>query len=320
VADDTSASSFRRRAARFVAIGLVLYLAVYAAAEWLVYRHGHRNRFFAVRTAPLARYDAVILGASHAAVLDYQDINARLEELTNAKVLNLSVVGAGPVVGRLLLDYFLAGREAHAIVYVADSFAFHDAEWNERRLEDRQLYQRAPFDPALARLLLERPASRLAAVDYISGFSKINNPNRFRPEGEGEASRFERSYRPIPQIDRQRVDYLYPGGMDARALGARARYLSELEALILRARDAGSRTVVVRPPLPARFKRLLPGEADFDAALSNRVTRAGATLHDFSQLIPDDEFYFDSDHLNRRGVLLWIESGLGELVKAKGKR
>ena len=106
----TEARAFLRGAAGFVAIGLLLYVALYAAAEWLVYQRADRNRFFMVRTAPSVEYDDVILGASHAAVFDFDQMNRRLEELTGARILNLAVVGAGVRVNRVLLDYFLQLR------------------------------------------------------------------------------------------------------------------------------------------------------------------------------------------------------------------
>ena len=168
---------------------------------------------------PPAEYDVLILGASHAAVFDFDDMNRRLEEMTRSRILNLSVVGGGVVVNRLLLDYFLVRHRTAAIVYVVDSFAFYSREWNERRLEDARLFQRAPFDPALARLLLRSGAPLMVAVDYVSGFSKINNPDRFGLDRPAEAARFDRRYRPVDQIDRQRIAYLYPA-VDRRC-GAR---------------------------------------------------------------------------------------------------
>ena len=134
----------------FILIGSVLYAAVYAFSERLVYRHAQTNRFFVVKTAPKQHYDYVILGASHAAALGYQDMTARLEEMTGASIINLSVVGGGVRVSRLVFDYFLTSHEAAALVYVVDSFAFYSKQWNEDRLQDTRLFLRAPFDAQLA--------------------------------------------------------------------------------------------------------------------------------------------------------------------------
>src|SRR5262249_22608238 len=153
----------------FLLIAATIYIALYLGAEQLLYRYAHRNRFFAVSSASPSRYDFVVLGASHAAVFDYRDMNHGLEQMTGAKILNLSVVGGGVTVNRLLFDYFLTRHQTACLVYVVDSFAFLSPQWNEERLADRRLFARAPFDPALVRLLLMAPGGRLVGLDYATG-------------------------------------------------------------------------------------------------------------------------------------------------------
>ena len=307
---------FSRRAGLFLLIGVVIYTGCYAAAEALVYRYAHSNRFYAVRATPPTRFDYVILGASHAAVFDYRDMNRRLEELTSAKIMNLAVVGGGVTVNRLLFDYFLTRHRTSAIVYVVDSFAFYSAEWNERRLQDRRLFVRAPFDPSLAVLLLGRPATRSVAADYITGFSKINNRDRFVPDRVPEAgARFDRRYRPVPQIDRERLAYLYPAARVEP--GTFQKYLGELDALISEAERRGMAFIAIKPPIPDRVARMIPGEAEFDGALAAIVERRRIEFHDFSHVGNDEALFQDTDHLNRTGVLKFFESSLAPVLARK---
>jgi hypothetical protein len=306
---------FARRAALFLLIGLVLYGGLYAVSEWLIHQHAQRNRFYMVQSAPHERYDFVILGASHAAVFDYRDMNARLEEMTGARVMNLSTVGAGVTVNGFLLDYFFRKREADAVVYVLDSFAFYSPAWNEERLQDTELYLRAPWDPQLAGLLLREPATRMVALDYVSGFSKINNPNRFEPDiAAAEGATFDRTYRPIPQIDRQRIEFLYPASGEGR-LAAAAPYFAQLEEMIRDVRSRGARFVVIRPPIPERFHSMLPAEEEFDQALLPLLTRNGVEYHDFTHVNNDPSYFYDSDHLNQAGVLSFFENHLAPLLR-----
>ena len=314
----TETRRFVRAAVRFILIGLVLYAGLYAASERLVVRHATRNRFFTIKTAPYTDYDHVILGSSHAAVFDYRDMNARLEALTGTTILNLAVPGAGIAVNRLLLDYFLAEHRTASVVYVLDSFGFYSRAWNEDRLQDAGLFVRAPFDPALARLLLARPATWSAWIDYVTGFSKINNPDRFVPDlFEAEATRFDRTYRPVAQIDRQRIEYLYPGPTNEAALRG-SPYLAAFEELVqfLQARDIG--VIVVRPPLPTRFYDMLPNEPVFDATLETLSRRYGAAYHDFSSVNNDESLFFDSDHLNEAGVLRFFDEHLRQVLMGGG--
>jgi hypothetical protein len=306
---------FVRRAASFLLIGVALYALAYAGAEALVYRYGHRNRFFAVRSIPPSQFNYVVLGASHAAVLDYRDMNRELERLTSARIMNLSVVGGGVAVNALLLEYFLSRHQTDSVVYVADSFAFYSAEWNELRLRDRRLFARAPFDPALVGLLLRTPAGPSVALDYALGFSKINNRDRFAPDtSPDEGSRFDRRYRPVPQVDEERLAYLYPNGIDVQIFKT---YSAQLQSMIRTAHLQGIELIVVKPPMPERIRRLLPGEPQFDAALKGVLDRDGVEFHDFSAVASDERFFQDSDHLNRAGVLEFFHAALAPLFTRK---
>jgi hypothetical protein len=315
--EPTELERFIRSAVPFVLIGLGLYLALYAASERLIARHAQRNRFFLVKTASSADYDHVILGSSHAEVFDYRDMNARLEEMTGSRILNLAIEGAGITVNRLVLDYFLAEHRTKAVVYVLDSFPFYSRAWNEDRLQDTGLFVRAPFDAALARLLLGDPLTWPVALDYVLGFSKINNPDRFAPDVfEEEATRFDRVYRPVAQIDQQRIAYLYPNEIDESALRD-SPYLAELEDLIRSVQARNIRFVVVRPPIPQRMYRMLPNEAPFDTTLKAVLARHDVELYDFSSVNNDEQFFFDSDHLNQFGVLNFFEHHLKDVLTAE---
>ena len=305
---------FARSVASFMAIGLLLFVGIFLASEWLVYEHAQRNRLFAVKTAPPVRSDFVILGASHGAVFDYRDMNTRLEEMTGAEILNLATVGGGIAINRLLVEYFFLEHETDAVVYVLDSFGFYSDAWNEERLRDRELYARAPWDPRLGLLLLRHPGARSMALDYMFGFSKINNPDRLLPDVfEAEASRFDRTYRAIPQIDRQRLAFLYPGEIDETTLLA-SPYLAAFEDLIRYVQAQGSRFIVVRPPIPERVYSELPWESTFDETIKALVERHGAEFHDFSRVANEPELFYDTDHLNEAGVLNFFERYFSDVL------
>jgi hypothetical protein len=300
--------AFQRHSLLFIIFGLLIYVGLYIISEQLVYKYAQRNRFYMVKTAQSAPYDYVILGASHAAVFDYEDMNRRLEEMTGKRILNLSVVGGGITVNRLLLEYFVAGHQTANVLYVIDSFLFYSREWNEERLQDAKLFYRAPFDPQLAWILLRNPASRSVALDYLVGFSKINNPDRFKIDiSDDEATRFSKTYRPVKQIDEQRVKYLYPEGTRQEILH---HYLAEFEDMIRYLHSRGIRLVVMKPPIPERIYRMLPNEGQFDNALKAILERNGVEFYDFSLVGNDEQYFFNPDHLNRAGVLNFFENYL----------
>ena len=309
----SEARSFLRHGLLFILIGLLLYAVLYIVSEQLVFKYTVHNRAYLVKTAPYSEYDYAILGASRAAVFDYDDMNARLEEITGARILNLSTLGSGITVNRLLLDYFLARHDTQSVVYFLDSFALYSEEWNEERVQDVELWRKAPFDPALARLLIQRPSTRFSvAPGYILGFYKINNPDRFELDiSEEEGRRFDRSYRPVKQIDEQRMDYLYPEQIDQETF---QRYLGEFEAMIRYLTEQNIEVTVIKVPIPERVYQMIPQEEQFDEAVKSVLQQYDASFHDFALVNNDEEFFFNTDHLNRTGALNFYENYLKEVL------
>jgi hypothetical protein len=318
---DAETRRFARRAAAFLGLGGLLYGTLFAGAEWLVYRQGHMNPFYRIARAPAATFDWVILGASHAMPLGFGDFNARVERALGARVLNLATPGTGVLYNRFVLEGLLDRHGVRQVLYVLDSFAFYDRRWNEERFADARLLRRTPLlRPVAGRLVAyawREGVPAPAALDYLSGFSKITNPERFqRDVWEGEA-RFERTYRFSAARDRERLAYLYPaGGADPRAL---ERYWAHLAGLVdlLAARGIG--LVVIKTPLPAHIHAALPGEAAFDARVAGYLAARGVPFHDFSLVANDPAHFFDTDHLNRRGLTRFFDEHLRPVL-ARGAR
>ena len=180
----------------------------------------------------------------------------------------------------------------------------------------RSCSARTPRDPRIAARLLSYVRSEdvapRALLDYATGFSKINNRDRFKDDKwEGEAQ-FERTWRPSSGAVKKRIDYLYPDGTPPAVLD---RYLGEFAQLLDVARQAGAKVVVVKLPTPPAYRAQLPAEAAFDADLLRITAQAGARLHDFSGAVDNPRLYFDTDHLNRAGLNEFFDSHLKDLLK-----
>jgi len=298
----------------FAAIGLALYAAVYYASERLVQRTAHANPFHKIE----ARGDAdwVILGASHAMALDFGDSNDRMQRATGLAIVNLAATGTGPLYNRFVLEEYLRRHRARNVLYVADAFTFYSKAWNEDRFADAKLIRRTPFEPAIAarmwRYAREEGVDPRAVLDYVSGFSKVNNRERLQRDAWEAEAQFGRTYRPSASVAAKRIAYLYPDGTPAAALD---RYLGELDDLVAVAKGAGARVVVIKLPLPDLFRGKLPDEAAFDARLAATLARRGVAFHDFSASLSDPRFFFDSDHLNRAGMEAFFARELKGLLE-----
>lgn len=306
-----------RTALQFMGIGLIIHAALFAASEALVYENGHANPLYKIATTDRPRYDWLILGASHAMPLDFADTEATIEAATGQSIINLAFQGAGPLVNRFVMDQFLERHEADGLIYVVDSFAFRGRLWNEERFVDAKVLARAPFDLSVASRLLAYAAgegiSLVAPLDYVVGFSKINNRERFERDLWDGETQFDRRYRPSARAEDERIAYLYPEGSDDPAM--LDRYLAVFGALVDRAISAGLEVKVIKMPLPPRFFGKLPGEAEFDRALAEMLKNRGLTVEDYSLLLDGAEYYFDSDHLGRDGVAAFVELRLIALMQ-----
>src|SRR5581483_9898660 len=193
-------SRLGKSALGFIAIGLVLYAGLYFAAEQMQFRTGRSNPFFKIAVADTPDFDWVILGASHAMPLDFADTNKLLEQGTGLRILNLASPGTGPLYNRFVFEHFLRHHRTRHVLYVLDSFGFYSRTWNEDRFADPKLVQRTPFEPTIAFRLWGyvrgEGVDGRALLDYVSGFSKINNHARFETDiWEGE-KQFDQVYRP----------------------------------------------------------------------------------------------------------------------------
>jgi len=299
----------------FVAIGLVIYAGVYFAAERLMYHNGRSNPFFKIAIAEDRPYDWAILGASHAMPLDFADFNAQMQRETGLRIINLASPGTGPLYNRFVLEHFLRRHRAGNVLYVLDSFAFYSRMWNEDRFADAKLLRGTPFDPAIAERLWDysrrEDVDIRAVLDYVTGFSKINNSERFQQDiWEGEPQ-FDRVYRTSATAVRSRIAYLYP---DSAAPAALARYLAEFSAMLEFADRAGVHVAVIKVPTPAQFRTRLPDEGAFDEAVSRLLATRAIALHDFSASMDDPRFYFDTDHLNRAGLTEFLSLHLKDIL------
>lgn len=305
----------------FIAIGLAIYTGVYCTAERLMLRTGHSNPLFKIAAARDGTVDWVILGASHAMPLDFAEFNAYMQDETRLRILNLAAPGTGPLYNRFVLEHFLRTHRARNVLYAVDAFAFYSRTWNEERFADAKLLRRTPLDPEIAGRLWDyarhEDVDFRAVLDYVTGFSKINNRERFeRDIWEGE-KQFDRVYPASSTAVRKRIEYLYPQQTPAETL---TRYLGEFSSLIELARNNGAGVVVIKMPTPPQYRSQLPGEAAFDEALLRLVAEPAVPLHDLSRELSDPRFYFDTDHLNRTGLTEFFVRDLKRILVSGMRR
>ena len=316
-ATDDRASDMRafwKRALVFILIGLALYLVLLVIAEMRVRTTGERNPFYQIVTAAPEDADVVILGASHAMPLGFEGITPLLEENASRNVTVLAMEGGGVVPNALMLDALLRKSEPRTIVYVLDTFAFLSHQWNEERLNDSDLYARAPLNGAVLSALIDEPASWRNIPAYLLGFDKVNrilDPGVDR--SEAELTKFDRTYRPNDRIDDQRVAYLFPDAPVELMQG----YVHRLAGMAAAAQQAGSEFVLLLMPVPQRYTSRLPESHQAVMEQIGEIAQAQKLcVIDHTEALPDDENYYDTDHLNRTGTERYVTGLLAEALRS----
>ncbi len=225
-----------------------------------------------------------LLGPSHGMPFDYRDMNERLEEITNTKIINLSTPGGGILPMRFIIEYFMESHNTKNVLYILDSFVFYSKAWNEERFNDIKIYKRTPLDPILLKMLLSYTIANeinfTAFLDYISGFSKINNQDRFKPDIRADERKFGRKYRFLKSRHKKRIDYLYPEKeVDKEVF---EKYLGIFADLIkfLKSRDIG--LVVLKTPMPTHIYEMIPRENEFNKKIQEVLREEEVPFYDFS--------------------------------------
>lgn len=305
-----------RRIAAFLALGLVLYAGLFLWSDAILRRHGQQNPFLRIAGAP-EQVDWIILGASHALPLGFGDMPAVLRERTGQSSLTLAVTGGGPVLMRLIGERWFADHRATGVLIVLDAFGFADRRWNEARLADSDILPKIPADRLTATILARAVGRGLnwqTCLAQVTGFARINDRTRFAPDLWEAEAKFDTAPRPNAAATKARIAFLYPAAPDPQAID---RGFADLEALIVLARSHGARVVIVRPPLPDAFRTALPELPGFEERLADLSQRLGLPVADFAAALPSARNYFDSDHLNRTGVLAWLDLGLAGLLTGR---
>ena len=302
------------RIAAFLGIGLILYAGLFVWSDRNLRNHAYGNPFYRISIAP-EHSNWVILGASHALPLGFSDIPDLVFARTGKHIETLAMTGGGPLTWRVLAERFFVDRTADSVLIMLDDFGFADARWNGERLGDTDILPKIPTDFETITVLAQTAGHELSVgtfVAYATGFARINDHTRFDIDRWDGETRFDTAPRPSDAADRARVAFLYPGPADQEAI---SQGLANLEAVIRLARSRNAFVVVLRPPLPDRFRTQLPQMPGFEKRLLALLEAHDVPFLDFSAQIPEPHYYFDTDHLNRKGVERFLDEALFEILR-----
>jgi hypothetical protein len=245
-----------------------------------------------------AHISLVILGSSRAKVFGYSEL-LKTTSLLQRSCEVLAQGGAGVVNQLAMLQLFLKkGNSADEIVYLIDPFCFYSEKFNEQSTIGTHIPFRWGDIPLLFRL-------RYRLDFFLIGYVR---PKLLAfKEGTVETG--------VPSFDAaNRIAQLYPQGTTPETLN---KYLGIFEEIL---KIAVARNMKLHAIVSPTLIKNEPGKEDLIRKLIALQTVFPFELRDMSESITDQSYFRDVDHLNTKGMHLFLTRYLRPELTAARKR
>ncbi len=238
-------------------------------------------------------WDIILMGTSHAKIFSRNGNYDRVDQILSKRIFNLAKGGGhgGIFPEQLMLSRFYAdGNHADTVVYLVDPWVFYSRQWNEENyfLEDE------PFDIRLYFVALWNGVGRSV---LINGFQTklfhrwlLLEPASREPKTDKLLSVND------TQIAQDKKDY-YLNGLNQETF---LHYTMLFKQLVTLAEENNSRVILI---FPTTLWQETPGKNQvltFFQELQKK--HPSVEVHDFSHVITDPQYYYDTNHLNSLGV------------------
>ncbi len=251
-------------------------------------------------------WDILLMGTSHAKIFSRNGNDDRVRKILGKDFFNLAKGGGhgGIFPESLLLSRFYRERNhADTVVYLVDPWVFYSRQWNEQNyfLEDE------PFDIRFYFAALWGGAERSV---LINGFqSKLFSHWLFLEPASREPKTDKLLSINDRQIAQDKKDYYLDGLNQENFL----HYAMLFQQLVALAEKNHSHVVLI---FPTTLWQETPGKNQVLAFLQElQKTHPNIEVHDFSHVITDPQYYYDTNHLNSLGVTLFTERYLLPVLK-----
>lgn len=252
-----------------------------------------------------AHYDFVVMGTSHARIFSRSGNQDRVEALLSKKFLNISEGGGhgGIFAEQMYAQWFYnRGNSTPTIVYFIDPWVFYSRKWNE----ENYYLQNEPLDLKFFIQNLKAGVNQDVLVNYLK--TKIY-PSWFNSKPLTDLKENTGSLRTVdPHAVKERIDSLYLDGENSTTVEF---YQKELERSLDVAKAHNSKVIFI---VPASLLGILPGQKDMVDFLKSLQRTYDVEVYDFSGALKDTKYFYDHDHLNTEGVLLFTEKYLKPLL------
>lgn len=251
-------------------------------------------------------YDLIFLGTSHARIFSRFQNHERVEKTLGKSLINLAqgYERGGARSQQMYFLYFYEQQNfANTLVYFVDPFIFY----RKRMDANPEIYTNEPFNHDFYNVLKENDTPKEILNFYLTKEQKGLRPTIY-PE-------FDKTYQGAQANDLQqeqfeeRIRFLYEDSYDKSQFDQTFANLTQTFRV---AREHGMRVVVIIPTT------LLPeqkGDKLVYAALEKGSKDGLYEYYNFAHAIKDTSLYYDTDHLNTEGVLLFTNQYLKPILE-----
>lgn len=298
-----------------LAFKIIMFMALNAACAVMVLviadRRLHFNQWetdsILISTPRDTAFDYVFLGTSRARLLNRVKANNDLIQSELGPTMNLALgFGGGIVPEKIFLqNFFREKNTTKTIVYFIDAFTLFSDEPN--RMHRLVYYE--PLRPwFLTQLVLnDFPFERI--LIYVQSKFTRRWFTQVPAGAKGDDARVETPV--IPDLVKRRVESMYFDGLNADFF---KKYTGTLREIFEIARDNKCRLVLAFPPTLLGAQ---PGEYQLLQQLAILRKEFTFEFYDFTEKIKNPEFYSDYDHLNSKGVDLFVREHLKPVLDKK---
>jgi len=252
-------------------------------------------------------YDFVSLGTSRARVFsEFKDNHDFVVRELGMKFLNLAIpFGGGILPEKMFLKHFFdRGNKTKAVVFFLDPFMMFSDGSNKYH---RFVY----YEPFRPRFLLELFRNGIP-IQHIITYVRSKFGSywfvRARVVKERDPRVAERKDTDI-EMERKRIDGLYPDGLDE---GVFKRYCKDLLEILGMAKNHGARMMIIFAPTLLGPE---PGARWVTKFLDTCKTDYAFEVYDYTNMIQDYGYFADHDHLNSRGFEFFVKQYLEPILR-----
>ena len=240
-------------------------------------------------------YDLVVCGASTGRAFSRAGNHQRTEEILGKSIINLAQGrGNGGLLNqKIYLDYFLQqGNSGKEIVYVVNPSFFFSDNFDYRD----ELYDHEPFQLDFLSLIIQSGIPKVPVWSYLSSKFKpqwlLSKP-KVKSAEERQLAALDLSKRELWKKN------TYTEGLDETIF---AKKCAVFESVLQVAKERNMKMTVIYPPSLFGYA---PGHEMVDRYFASLQSTYDLQVHDFTFAIQDKQLYYDHNHLNTEGIVLF---------------